>query len=486
MLNSETAAQLNGNLAALYLDAALPHESLLHIERAMEIQGRRDPSFLFNMAKTYSMMGKVVKADEIYIETASLSHGKDFVSFAKAIAAMENLTDMLLHQAEVIYDEAMSIVKERGDEKGKSTRTIPEITNWISTTTDLELSWLGFGVYKARERRGHYDRAWVALEKANCAMKKLQPDIDNDVRTFDVVTSVFKGRFETIKGNEDRSPVFVVGLPRSGSTLIEQMISSHSKAWGAGEDTLLAPLTPVVNSMLASPGMTQDTISAALQKLGKQYVDGMRQSMLVRTASSAGGKGAGKGKNVKRIVDKMLRNLWLVGYIDLMLPKSVIIHVKRHPMDAGMSCYAQPFGYAGMPWAWDLKDIAYQINMTFRIAKHWDQHYPKRVITVFYEELVSYPREVAEELLKATGLPWEDAVIKFHEQEGRSVATASMAQVRKPLYLTSVGKWKRYASYLEPLRQMLGGTIADYEKELEERLKKRAAAAAKGKPKKEL
>ena len=277
-----------------------------------------------------------------------------------------------------------------------------------------------------------------------------------------------QGRFETIRGYEDRSPIFVTGLPRSGSTLIEQILSSHSKAWGAGEDTLLAPLTPVINSMLAQPGMTQDTISAALQKLGKQYVDGMRQAMIVRTSNS--GK---NGRNVKRIVDKMLRNLWLVGYIDLMLPKSVIIHIKRHPMDAAMSCYGQPFGYAGMPWAWDLKDIAHQINMTFKIAKHWDQYYPNRVITVFYEELVSYPKEVAAELLKATGLPWEDSVVKFYEQQGRSVATASMAQVRRPMYYTSIGRWKSYASHLEPLREMLGGTIAEYEKELDERIKKR-------------
>ena len=189
MLNADTASQLHGNIAALYLDASLPHDALRHIERGIEIHGRRDPNFLFNMAKAYSMMGKVKEADEIYAETASISHGKDLVSFAKAVAAMENLTDVLLHQTEVIFDEAMSIIKERREDRS---RMIPEMTNWISLTSDLELSWIGFGIFKARDRREHYDRAWTALDKANKAMKKLQPEVDNDIRTFDVVTSVFK------------------------------------------------------------------------------------------------------------------------------------------------------------------------------------------------------------------------------------------------------------------------------------------------------
>lgn len=111
--------------------------------------------------------------------------------------------------------------------------------------------------------------------------------------------------------------------------------------------------------------------------------------------------------------------------------------------------------------------------MTFKIGRHWDQYYPNKVITVFYEELIAYPKEVAAEILKTTGLAWEESVNRFYAQEGRSVSTASMAQVRQPLYSTSVGKWKRYAAYLEPLRKMLGETIEDYENELEERIQKR-------------
>eukprot|EP00798_Chlamydomonas_sp_ICE-L_P012367 gene12367-15548_t len=128
-----------------------------------------------------------------------------------------------------------------------------------------------------------------------------------------------------------------------------------------------------------------------------------------------------------RIVDKMLRNLWLIGYIDLLLPDSCIIHVMRHPLDAGLSCYTQPFGYNGLQWAWDVSEISSQIKMTHHLAAHWDKAMPGRVHTVLYEELVQYPELVSKDMMQWCGLTWSPEVLDFHKVE-RAVATASVAQ----------------------------------------------------------
>ncbi|GFH12823.1 uncharacterized protein HaLaN_08581 [Haematococcus lacustris] len=110
----------------------------------------------------------------------------------------------------------------------------------------------------------------------------------------------------------------------------------------------------------------------------------------------------------------MLHNLWLVGHIQLLLPDACVVHVARHPLDAGLSCYAQPFASPGMAWSWDLGHIAAQINMTWRLAQHWEATLPGRMHTLLYEELVAHPELAARRLLAACGLDWAPQVLRFH------------------------------------------------------------------------
>lgn len=174
--------------------------------------------------------------------------------------------------------------------------------------------------------------------------------------------------------------------------------SLRSGVHAAGEDTALAPLTRHVNDALATLATDPVAATAALENFGRTYVDKMLQQAAAAaaraskakgsssTSASAGsasgsdggsnGDGAAAAERPIRIVDKMLRNLWLVGYIQLLLPDACVVHVVRHPMDAGLSCYSQPFGYSGMPWSWDLGDIAAQVNMTWELADHWDKALP--------------------------------------------------------------------------------------------------------------
>ncbi|KXZ46103.1 hypothetical protein GPECTOR_47g380 [Gonium pectorale] len=131
----------------------------------------------------------------------------------------------------------------------------------------------------------------------------------------------------------------------------------------------------------------------------------------------------------RRIVDKMLRNLWLLGYVSLLLPRSCMLHVGRHPLDAALSAFQQPFGYAGLPWAWRLEHIGQQVRMTAALVEHWRRALPPgRLLTVHYEELVAYPEATARRLLAHCGLVWDPRVLSFHSAP-RVVATASVAQV---------------------------------------------------------
>ena len=164
----------------------------------------------------------------------------------------------------------------------------------------------------------------------------------------------------------------------------------------------------------------------------------------------------------KWIIDKMLRNIWLVGYIHMVLPRACVVHVMRHPLDVAMSCYAQPFGYAGVPWAWDLREIAAQYNATMELQRHWEEVLPGKVLVVHYEELVVDVAGVARRIAAHCEMGWEEGMLRWWEL-GRAVHTASVSQVRQPLYGSAVGRWRRYEGQLAEAVEAFGGTVRWYE-----------------------
>lgn len=195
-----------------------------------------------------------------------------------------------------------------------------------------------------------------------------------------------------------------------------------SQVFAAGEDTALAPLTKDINNQVSKPAAD---LKKLLRKFGRKYIKLMRQRV------PADSHWPEPATSPKRIVDKMLRNLWLIGYIHMIVPESCIVHVARHPMDVALSCYSQPFGYSAstLSWAWDLGSIAQQLELSWELVDHWALQLPGKVHTVLYEDLVAHPRAVAKELLERCGLEWEERVLQFQGTD-RPVHTASMVQVR--------------------------------------------------------
>jgi len=238
-----------------------------------------------------------------------------------------------------------------------------------------------------------------------------------------------------------QTPIFIVGMPRSGSTLIEQILCSHPDVDACGETHLFLwnlkdwarRNTPGLEVPDCAQRMSREDFAA----LGREYVGGIRETYT----------------DAAFFVDKQLENVLFVGFLALAIPNARFVHSVRHPLDTCLSCYQQAF--STVPYANDLDNLAIKYRNKTRLMDHWKSLLGDRIHTVAYENMVSDTAAQARALLEFCGLPWDDGVLEFHRTQ-RAVRTASVYQVRRGIYSTSVEKWKPYAKHLEPLRRALG------------------------------
>jgi len=241
-------------------------------------------------------------------------------------------------------------------------------------------------------------------------------------------------------GNDSEVPVFVLGMPRSGTSLVEQILASHSRVFGAGEVRDFVSTVTSVSERKASvyPEFLSKLTDEDLREFGNTYVE--------RLTKSGGGK--------DRIVDKMPSNFLFAGLIHLALPKARIIHVKRHPVDTCVSCFSLLFA-EDQPFAYDLGELGRYYKAYDALMAHWRSVLPPgRMLEVQYEEIVGDFAGQARRLVSHCGLQWDERCLAFHETR-RPVHTASVVQVRKPIYASSVGRSGFYGSRLRPLLEAL-------------------------------
>jgi tetratricopeptide (TPR) repeat protein len=297
-----------------------------------------------------------------------------------------------------------------------------------------------FALGKAWMDAGDPDRAFRHLADGN-RMKRATFAYDAEAtgRWIAGIGSAFdQGAFDRLGGasNESDLPIFVVGLPRSGTSLIEQILASHPAVSGAGE-------LPIVERLAAAFGAFPDSIAAlnrdSLNRLGTQYLE------LVRPLA----------KDRSRLVDKMPANFLYAGLIHLMLPHARIINCRRNPIDTCLSCYSKLFS-AEQAFTYDLVELGRFYRDYEALMEGWRRLLPdNRFMDVDYEKIVDDPETESRRLLSFVGLEWNDACMRFYENR-RVVKTASLRQVRKPIYGTSKGRWKPYAAHLGPLLSALG------------------------------
>lgn len=304
---------------------------------------------------------------------------------------------------------------------------------------------MNFALGKCLDDLGDPERAFPHFVEG-CKLKRatVEYDAGQTTRHFDDIMRVFDAAtLQRLAGGGDPSglPIFVLGMPRSGTTLTEQIIASHPDVHGAGElpDLLAIAHREVAGSGAAFPGNIAALDQAGLGAWGADYIAGLQ-----RRAPEAG-----------RITDKMPANFMAIGLIHLMLPNAKIIHVNRNPVDTCLSCFMQLFSNR-QEQSYDLAELGRYYVDYARLMAHWRSVLPAGAfLEVRYEDIVADQENQARRMIAYCGLDWDDACIDFHNSK-RSVRTASVTQVRQPIYRSSVERWRPYEKFLGPLLDALG------------------------------
>ena len=311
---------------------------------------------------------------------------------------------------------------------------------------------LHFALARALEQRDSYSQAFGHYAEGNALRKRTSPF---SIATFEAKSrrivaccdrEFFRARAPA--GHPDPAPIFIVGLPRSGSTLVEQILASHSQV----EGTMELHNIPALVRQLDHRGADRDGYPETSRALSADELTGLGRRYVEDTRAVRAGR--------PRFIDKMPNNFSHVGLIHAILPSARIIDVRRHPMDACFSNYKQYFAQ-GQSFSYDLEDLGRYYRCYLALMDHWDGVLPGRVMHLQYEQLIRDPEDTVRRLLDYCALPFEAATLNFHENR-RPVRTASSEQVRQPLYASGVGYWKRFAGELEPLRAALGDCLARF------------------------
>ena len=304
---------------------------------------------------------------------------------------------------------------------------------------------ISFALGKAYEDSGDFEKAFFRYDSGNKLRRPhesydpVQTETSHD-RIIDVITSGLIAE-NAQHGDQRRDPIFIVGLPRSGSTLIEQILASHSMVDGTHELPELPRVVQTINKWQVHgkgyPDALPQLDPVHYAELGAQYLESTERYR----------------KGAPRFTDKMPNNFSMVGLLALVLPNAKIVNARRHPLDSCMGSYKQLF-YRGQSFTYDLVELGEYYLEYQRMMDHWHNMLPGRVLDMQYENMVADQEEQTRRLIDYCDLPWEDACLRFYETE-RAVNTASSEQVRQPIYSKSINSWRRFEHQLEPLIEVL-------------------------------
>lgn len=329
----------------------------------------------------------------------------------------------------------------------------------LADLSQIEQVQMHYALGKAFEDVGELDTAFRHYEIAGRKKRKLESWSErNSARMVDLmVKHVTAETFAATRqrGSESQTPVFILGMPRSGTSLLEQILSSHGDVFGAGELKFLSGVL--------------DNIIIGSTRMGLNDAEPVFKTEENASWAARGDRFAQKlealaGAPYKRIVDKMPGNYSMIGLIHAILPNAKIIHSRRHPVETCLSNYRIHFG-EGQLWSYNLRELGRQYRRYDRIMRHWRQEFPGVVYDVRYEDNVADVEGQARKLIEYLGLEWRDECLSFYNTE-RPVRTASATQVRKPIYTTSTNRWRKYEKYLGPLLEELGDLVPQYEAEI--------------------
>jgi tetratricopeptide (TPR) repeat protein len=399
--------------------------SLAHYRRALALKP--------DLADAYNNMGNVLK------ELGKLDEAQS--AYLEALRLEPNITGVYVNLAD-------SKKFAPGDPHLAAMKELAAKTDGLSKIDRMQLD---FGLGKAYADLNDHDRSFRHLLAGNAAKRAT---IAYDERAifalFDRIEALFTRDLIATKsdgGDPSPLPIFVMGMPRSGTTLVEQIIASHPAVYGAGElqafnDVVLTIRGPD-GSSLPYPDFVSALEAGPLQQIGARYV------ALVRALAGKHGRAA-----AERVTDKMPSNYYFAGLIHLALPNAKIINTVRDPMDTCISCFSKLFS-AEQNHTYELGELGRYYKRYERLMAHWRTVLPAgRILDVRYEDVVADVAREARRIIDYCGLPWTDRCLSFHETD-RPVRTASATQVRQPIYRSAVGRWRAYERHLGPLLEAL-------------------------------
>lgn len=406
-------------LGTILTQAGRQMDALVPFELALQRQPNNVPAH-HNLGNTLKMLGRYQEAET---EIRKALQGNPDSELYFQLAQLKKFT---------VDDPELEIIK---------TRLIPGSNATVGARIDA-----GFALARIHDNFGDYRTAFGYLDEANqlkrttieysAAAQELMVDGIMRLYSLDFLTR-FAG-----KSTSQLAPIFIVGMPRSGTTLLEQILASHSRVRGGGELPYLIKLVADMGDVWGSRGdfapgddntVTQD---------------------LTQTAGRYAKLTAHLWQRWPRFTDKLPMNFLAIGPIHLLFPKATIIYCRRHPMATCFSCYQYLFTDKNLLYSYNLTELGHFYKLHERIVEHWRTVLPGRVQEIEYESFVGNPEEGIRNLLELCNLEFEQACLDFYVSK-RPVATASSMQVRKPIYKSSINHWENYAPFLGPLRTAL-------------------------------
>lgn len=461
LLLDHTRADSYLTLGNLLVDTDQLEEALVCFERA----AHHDPTMAkarSRLAQELSQHGRVNHAESLFREALTLDPdhvdgwlglGRTLEDLGQAESALGCYLNVLRRQPGhgLALGQYLSLVKDEMDQT--------EALSWVAharralareDTPDEAKALVGYGLTKYADRRGQYHDAAQAGIAANAARRRkagpldraaLQSRVDGIISTY--TEDFFAARRHYGIGTDQ--PVFIVGLPRSGTTLTEQILSAHPLLHGAGELSDLAALA--TRSLTDSDDLPwqaaarlEDEMTS--RRYAHQYLDGLR-------------RGAPRGR--LRISDKQPLNFFHLAFTALLFPQARVIHCKRGARDNALSIWMENFNL-DQRYATDFDDLAYFLAQERRLMAHWQCALPLQILDVQYEEVVADLEGQARRLIEFLGAPWDECCLNFHQQD-RAVQTPSRWQVRQPIYTKSVGRWRHYRDYLPGLESAFAEVV---------------------------
>ncbi len=411
-------------LANAYALASYPEKSVATFRKAFEL-GANSPGIQMSYAHVLKTIGKQKAALEAY--RTAIEKQPDF---GESYWSMANLKIFSFDDEEVVAMEAQL-------DSGK--------------LTDVSEVHIRFALGKACEDKDEFEKAWHYYDTGNRKQRPLvaHSPLEMEQRHNEIIGIFSKEFLEANAGNgvDAPDPILIVGLPRAGSTLVEQILASHSQVEGTSELPVLSKLAASVgryrSDNLGFPKALADLDSKDWRGYGLQYIEDAARHRIT---------------NKPFFTDKLPNNFPLVGLLHLILPNAKVINARRHPMDSCLGAYKQLFA-KGQNFTYDMEDLAHYYLNYDKVMQHWHAVLPGKVLDVHYEDTVTDLETQVHRILEHCDLPFEESCVRFHETK-RAVKTASSEQVRQPIYSGALGKWRKYESHLGLWREEFADIIS--------------------------